>query len=198
MVVSDHLTEIAEVCVDNAVTLAWRDITERHGEPTYQWDGKTKTAGFAVIGYGKLGGIELSYGSDLDLVYLHNSHGTAQVTDGRRELDNEVFFARLAQRLVHILSARTLSGQLYDVDLRLRPSGASGLMVSSLRAFDRYQRDEAWTWEHQALVRARVVCGDPELARAFETVRADILLRPRDGDALKPKFGTCASGCVRN
>ena len=185
MVVSDHLTEIAEVCVDKAVSLAWRDITERHGEPRYQLDGKTKTAGFAVIGYGKLGGIELSYGSDLDLVYLHNSHGSAQVTNGRRELDNEVFFARLAQRLVHILSARTLSGQLYEVDLRLRPSGASGLMVSSLSAFERYQRDEAWTWEHQALVRARVVCGDPELARAFKAIRAEILLRPRDEEALK-------------
>ena len=198
MVVSDHLTEIAEVCVDKAVTLAWRDITERHGEPRYQLAGKTKTAGFAVIGYGKLGGIELSYGSDLDLVYLHNSHGSAQMTNGLRELDNEVFFARLAQRLVHILSARTLSGQLYEVDLRLRPSGASGLMVSSLRAFDRYQRDEAWTWEHQRSCARAWYVATPSwrvplrrLERTFCFVHATAMRS-------NPKFGTCASGCARN
>jgi [glutamine synthetase] adenylyltransferase / [glutamine synthetase]-adenylyl-L-tyrosine phosphorylase len=185
MVVSDHLTEIAEVCVDRALTLAWRDVTARHGEPSYRVGDTTVPASFAVIAYGKLGGLELSYGSDLDLVYLHGSHGEAQVTDGNRVVDNEVFFARMAQRLVHILTARTLSGILYEVDLRLRPSGASGLMVTSLTGFANYQRNEAWTWEHQALVRARVICGDEQLAQGFADVRAEILLRPRDEAALR-------------
>lgn len=185
MVVSDHLTEIAEVCVERAVALAWRDLVARHGVPTCEVEGVTREAGFAVIGYGKLGGIELAYSSDLDLVYLHGSTGEKQQTAGPRVVDNEVFFARLGQRIVHILSARTLAGTLYEVDLRLRPSGESGLMVSSLAGFASYQREEAWTWEHQALVRARVICGDPELAAGFDAVRRETLTRDRDGEALR-------------
>jgi glutamate-ammonia-ligase adenylyltransferase len=185
MVVSDHLTETAEVSVERVMTIAWRDVTQKHGTPHYEIDGETHTAGFAVIAYGKLGGIELSYGSDLDLVFLHGSTGLRQETDGPRVVSNEVFFARLAQRIMHIMSARTISGILYEVDLRLRPSGASGLLVSSLKGFANYQRDEAWTWEHQALVRARVICGDPALTSAFKAIRAEILTRPRDAETLR-------------
>lgn len=100
-----------------------------------------------------MGGIELGYTSDLDLVFIHGAD-PALTTDGDRPIDNAVFYTRLGQRIVHILSTQTPSGQLYEVDMRLRPSGNSGLLVSTLAAFEKYQRNEAWTWEHQALARA--------------------------------------------
>jgi glutamate-ammonia-ligase adenylyltransferase len=132
-----------------------------------------------VVGYGKLGGIELGYTSDLDLVFIHGGD-PEQSTDGRKPVDNAVFFTRLGQRIVHILNTQTPAGQLYEVDMRLRPSGNSGLLVSTLAAFEKYQRNDAWTWEHQALVRARSVAGDPELAERVETLRRDILATRRD------------------
>jgi len=179
MVVSDHLTDIAEVLLNESLTLAWRHLAARHGRPGCGAH-HACDPGFAIIAYGKLGGIELGYGSDLDIVFLHSDAGQGGATDGERPVDNAVFYARLAQRIIHILTARTPAGILYEVDTRLRPSGASGLMVSGMAAFDLYQRDEAWTWEHQALVRARFVTGDPALAAAFEAVRRAILTRPRE------------------
>ena len=185
MVVSDHLTEIAEVVVAEVVRLAYAHLAARHGHPSCVIDGQPHEPGFIVIGYGKLGGIELSYGSDLDLVFVHGSQGDKQITDGRVAVDNYVFFARLGQRIIHIMTALTPAGTLYDVDARLRPSGDSGMLVSSMEAFEAYQRGEAWTWEHQALVRARVVAGDPELAGHFAALRREILGRPRDDEALR-------------
>ncbi|MBT6276357.1 MAG: bifunctional [glutamate--ammonia ligase]-adenylyl-L-tyrosine phosphorylase/[glutamate--ammonia-ligase] adenylyltransferase [Chromatiales bacterium] len=185
MMVSDHLTEIAEVCVEHALAIAWRDLVGRHGLPRCRVDDIERTARFAVIGYGKLGGIELSYDSDLDLVYLHDSEGSAQQTSGPKVVDNEVFFARLSQRIGHILSTKTVAGTLYEVDLRLRPSGGAGLLVSSLRRFSDYQLNEAWTWEHQALVRARFIAGDIALRDAFNGLRTSVLVRPRDIQALR-------------
>jgi glutamate-ammonia-ligase adenylyltransferase len=174
MVVSDHLTELAETILAASLDMAWRHLAARHGVPVVSGGG----SGFAVVGYGKLGGIELGYGSDLDLVFLHGGEpGTS--TAGARPVENAVFYARLAQRLIHVLSARTPSGVLYEVDTRLRPSGASGLLVSTVPAFADYQREQAWTWEHQALVRARVVAGDPAVGQAFEAVRRDVLSRER-------------------
>jgi len=185
MVVSDHLTEIAEVCVAAALELADEHLRSRHGAPRCRIADRLVEPGFAVIGYGKLGGIELGYGSDLDLVFLHGSDGEELGTQGARPLDNAVFFARLGQRLIHILTAHTPAGVLYEVDMRLRPSGASGMLVSSLKAFAHYQRNDAWTWEHQALVRARFIGGDLEVAGAFAAVRREVLARSRDPASLR-------------
>ena len=185
MVVSDHLTEIAEVCVEQALNMTWRDLKLKHGTPAYEMDDERHEAGVAIIGYGKLGGIELGYGSDLDVVYLHSSRGTRQQTDGPREVDNELFFARLAQRFGHVITTHTPAGVLYELDIRLRPNGSKGLPVIGLDGFRTYQLEEAWTWEHQALVRARFICGDQALGEEFARVRREILLLERDEASLK-------------
>ncbi len=184
--VSHRLTEIAEVVLDHVLRLAWRELTGRYGVPSWEDEaGRRHEAGFAAIGYGKLGGRELGYGSDLDLVFLHDSRGARQQTTGPKEVDNAVFFARLGQRVIHLLTTQTPAGTLYEVDARLRPSGRSGLLVSSTRAFETYQREHAWTWEHQALVRARPVAGDPSVGRRFAHIRREVLARPRDRAALR-------------
>ncbi len=185
MKVSDHLSDIAEVILDTCLDLAWRDTTARHGVPTCVVDGERRQAGFLIVAYGKLGGLELGYGSDLDLVFLHGSEGTEQHTDGPRQTDNDTFFARLGKRLTHLLTTHTAGGTLYEVDLRLRPSGASGLLVSGMEAFADYQRRRAWTWEHQALVRTRPVVGDSRLRERFEAIRREVLGQPREPAALR-------------
>ena len=129
-----------------------------------------QSKGFAVIGYGKVGGWELGYGSDLDLVFVHDCPDNIYTT-GNKEIDGRQFYLRLAQRIIHLFSTRTASGVLYEVDMRLRPSGASGLLVTTVSAFGEYQQQQAWTWEHQALVRARMVYGDAMLQAAFANVR---------------------------
>ena len=184
MEVSDHLTWIAEVVVDEVLDLAWRDLVARHGRPYCHGDEVCDT-GFAVIAYGKLGGYELGYGSDLDMVFIHASEQEDRETSGEKPVPTAVFFARLAQRIIHILTARTPAGVLYEADLRLRPSGASGLLVSSTEAFEQYQREKAWTWEHQALVRARVVAGDPGIGEAFLGIRRETLGRQRELGTLR-------------
>ncbi|MGF1741280.1 bifunctional [glutamate--ammonia ligase]-adenylyl-L-tyrosine phosphorylase/[glutamate--ammonia-ligase] adenylyltransferase [Vibrio profundum] len=182
MKVSDHLTYLAEAIIGEVVQQAWAQLTEKYGEPSHLSARSGK--GFAVVGYGKVGGWELGYNSDLDLVFMHDCPANVD-TDGRKQIDGKQFYLRLAQRIVHIFSARTPSGTLYEVDTRLRPSGSAGLLVSSAEAFDDYQRDDAWTWEHQALIRARVVHGDDELTLSFNKTRHDILTQARDGDELK-------------
>jgi glutamate-ammonia-ligase adenylyltransferase len=185
MVVSDHLTHIAEASLRVILDLALRDLTERHGSPRCLLDGKLVEAGFAIVAYGKLGGIELGYGSDLDLVFLHSSGGDQQQTSGSRAVDNSLFFGRLGRRIIHFLSAHTSSGMLYQVDSRLRPSGSAGLLVSSIEAFAEYQHNSAWTWEHQALVRARPVAGDPALQLRFRELRERVLRKERDPALLR-------------
>jgi len=175
MKVSDHLTEIAELIVDRAIDLAWRQITAQFGTPMCSEGAARRPVRICAVGYGKLGGMELGYSSDLDLVFLHDSHGEGQETDGPRPIDNQVFFVRLAQRIVHLLTMHSPAGRLYEVDMRLRPSGKGGLLVSSLRGFTDYQHKEAWTWEHQALLHARAVAGAPQLRAEFERLRLDIL-----------------------
>ena len=163
MRVSDCLTYLAEVVLAHALQVAWADLTAVHGAPG--------DAGLGIIAYGKLGGLELSYGSDLDIVFLHDSAGAGHLTNGRKPLDHSMFYTRLVQRIVHILTTQTGSGMLYEIDMRLRPDGQSGLLVSSVDAFERYQEANAWTWEHQALLRARPVAGSDRIAQAFERIR---------------------------
>ncbi|HGF5257616.1 TPA: bifunctional [glutamate--ammonia ligase]-adenylyl-L-tyrosine phosphorylase/[glutamate--ammonia-ligase] adenylyltransferase [Vibrio parahaemolyticus] len=182
MKVSDHLTYLAEAIVEAVVSQAWLQVSEKYGELTHVKDREGK--GFAVIGYGKVGGWELGYNSDLDIVFMHDCPVNVY-TDGKKEIDGRQFYLRLAQRIIHIFSTRTASGILYEVDTRLRPSGASGLLVSPTDAFDDYQHQDAWTWEHQALVRARMIYGDQPLAIAFHNTRHDVLCKPRDEQTLK-------------
>lgn len=185
MMVSDHLTEIAEAVLGQVVRIAYDYLVQRHGRPQCNAAGPECELGFIVIGYGKLGGIELGYGSDLDLVFLHDDKALGLSTNGENSVDNSVFFARLGQRIIHIMTAHTPAGTLYEVDARLRPSGAAGMLVSSMEAFAGYQEKEAWTWEHQALVRARLVAGDGALAERFGAVRTRVLSRRRDAAQLQ-------------
>jgi glutamate-ammonia-ligase adenylyltransferase len=184
MKTSDHLTEIAETVLLQVLDLAWNHLVEKHGFPQCRLNGERCERGFAVIAYGKLGGIELGYDSDLDLVFLHA--GTeGQTQGGTHPLDNSQFFARLGQRVIHILTARTGAGMLYEPDMRLRPSGSSGILVSHIEAFKDYQSSKAWTWEHQALVKARPISGDTHLVKRFEQIRRSVLGQPRSQPKLR-------------
>jgi glutamate-ammonia-ligase adenylyltransferase len=179
-----HLVELAEVVLQRSLRVANLALVQRHGEPVCKSPQEESISGFAVIGYGKLGSLELGYGSDLDMIFLYEGcDGTAE-TRGPRVVPNEVFFSRLGQRLIHILTTRTRAGLLYEVDMRLRPSGQSGPLVTTLAAFVDYQRVQAWTWEHQALVRARPIAGEPRLCQAFATARREILCMPRERERL--------------
>ncbi len=182
MRVSDHLTYLAEAMIAAVLQQAWKTMVARYGRPTHL--DEQGGQGFAVIGYGKLGGWELGYGSDLDVVFLHDCPAEV-MTDGERCIDGRQFYLRLAQRIMHLFSTRTPSGILYEVDPRLRPSGAAGMLVSTLGAFEEYQQQEAWTWEHQALVRARMVYGDEALRSRFAAIRRAVLCSERDGEALR-------------
>jgi glutamate-ammonia-ligase adenylyltransferase len=182
MVVSDYLTEIAEVSIRRVLALALDHLIARHGRPT---DVIGEDSSFLVLGYGKLGGIELGYGSDLDLVFIHGSQSQTGMTDGPKEISNDQFFMRLGQRMIHMMTTQTPAGVLYDVDMRMRPDGNRGMLVRSFAAFSAYQANDAWTWEHQALIRARPVAGDPRLAERFADLRREIICRARDPDRLR-------------
>jgi len=162
---SDHLSDLADLMLRHVLKLSWATVRKRHrDEPN-----------FAIIAYGKLGGRELGYASDLDLIFLYDDdHPDAQEN-----------YARLAQRINTMLSSYTSSGRLYETDLRLRPNGASGLLVSSVAAFAGYQQNEAWVWEHQALTRARFSAGDAKIGAAFEHIRRQVLCQKRELTSLR-------------
>ena len=162
---SDHLTELADTIVQETLPLCWQTIKKRHCE----------TPKFAIIGYGKMGGKELGYASDLDLVYLYED-------DDQDAPEN---YTRLGQRLNSWLSSQTSAGILFETDLRLRPNGDSGLLAVSVDAFRDYELNNAWVWEHQALTRARFCAGDPAVGQRFEEIRCEILRQPRDLAKLK-------------
>ncbi|HEY5802698.1 MAG TPA: bifunctional [glutamate--ammonia ligase]-adenylyl-L-tyrosine phosphorylase/[glutamate--ammonia-ligase] adenylyltransferase [Lysobacter sp.] len=183
-----QLAWLADGVVMRVLRLAEHEVASAHG--------RIAGARFAVLGYGSLGGEELGFGSDLDLVFLYDASGgegspsggslsEGSHSDGARPLEASRWFARLAQKVVALLGAVTGAGRLFDVDVRLRPDGAKGLLVSSLASYRDYQRERAWTWEHQALVRARFVAGDEALGADFEDVRAQTLARARDAAALR-------------
>lgn len=172
-----QLAWLADGVVMRVLRLAEHEVASAHG--------RVPGARFAVIGYGSLGGEELGFGSDLDLVFLYDAAGGEHAhSDGARPVEATRWFARVAQKVVALLGAVTGAGRLYDVDVRLRPDGAKGLLVSSLASYREYQRERAWTWEHQALVRARFVAGDGSLGADFEEVRAQTLARVRDAQAV--------------
>ncbi len=188
MQVSDRLTDVAELILEQALALAWRQTAGVYGEPRCLEDGRERAARVAIVGYGKLGGMELGYGSDLDLVFLHDSAGAGQQTAGPKVVDNETFFLRLAQRLVHLLTVHTAAGRLYEVDVRLRPSGKGGLAFTQIDAFEAYQRSEAWTWEHQALLHSRWIAGDAGLGAAFGRIRREVLMQAVRRETLRAEI----------
>jgi len=177
MRVSDHLSDIAELVVWKVFELAWQHCVNKYGMPGFLSENDSPAKGFGIIAYGKLGGLELGYGSDLDLVFLHSA--SSGKTSGKLKTENSQFYARLAQRIIHILTSRTRAGSLYDIDMRLRPSGTSGVLVSHVDSFGDYQNEKAWTWEHQALVRARLIYSDKTIAKRFGEIRKKILTRKR-------------------
>ncbi|PKH79271.1 bifunctional [glutamate--ammonia ligase]-adenylyl-L-tyrosine phosphorylase/[glutamate--ammonia-ligase] adenylyltransferase [Psychrobacter sp. 4Bb] len=186
MKVSDSLTYIAEVVLEAALERAFAEIVNRYGYPIGQ-DGDPVTeadCGFAIIGYGKLGGLELSYSSDLDLVFLHKIKEQGMTT-GEKSVSGMKFAARLVQKLMNYLNTQTRDGRAYEIDMRLRPSGNAGMMVVSCHAFETYQMDKAWSWEHQALVRARAICGDRRVTARFCDIRRDVLSLPRTLDQVR-------------
>ncbi len=186
MKVSDRLTDIAELIIQCCMDLAWQQMTDIYGTPFCgSQEGNLRPVRVAVAGYGKLGGLELGYGSDLDLVFLHDSSGEIQQTKGERPLDNGIFFLRLGQRIVHLLTMHSAAGRLYEVDMRLRPNGKGGFLMTGIDAFELYQRQDAWTWEHQALLRARPVAGDADLRDAFAAARRRVLCAAVHRDTLR-------------
>lgn len=186
MRVSDRLTDIAELIIQCCMDLAWQQMTRMYGTPHCgEEPDNLRPVTVAVAGYGKLGGLELGYASDLDIVFLHDSSGNIQLTDGERPLDNGIFFMRLGQRIVHLLTMHSAAGRLYEVDMRLRPNGKGGFLITGIDAFERYQQTDAWTWEHQALLRARAVAGDGKLCAAFAAVRRRALSAAVRRDTLR-------------
>ena len=183
MVVSDKLTEIAEVIVEKVVALSWKSVCSQYGTPA---NAKAESvSGFAVIGFGKMGGIELGFGSDLDVIFLHENVQMDEMTVGDRTVSLGEFYMRLGRKIITYMVTRTFSGMLYEMDLRLRPNGNSGLLVSSESSFEQYQQKDAWTWEHQALVRARFVAGCSEVGKRFSKIRSRVLSLQRDKAALR-------------
>ncbi len=182
--VSDDLTELADILLEKILGFSWQAMVEKYGEPSCVIDGEVFKPAMSIVAYGKMGGNELGYGSDLDIIFLHNSSGEKQYTSGEKCIDNQSFFARVAQRIIHFLNTRTYSGMLYEADTRLRPDGQAGLMVSSISAFESYQHDKAWTWEHQALIRARFVTGSALIEQEFDRIRSSVLRQQRDTTSL--------------
>lgn len=180
MKVSDSLTWVAEVILERILDMAWEQLLKKYGKP-FNADGTCERRDFLIIAYGKLGGIELSYGSDLDLVFMHNGHADLETTggEGGTTVNSGAFYVRLGQKVLSLLNTHTVAGKLYDIDLRLRPSGASGALVSTPEAFRLYQRDHAWTWEHQALIRTRAVAGEAAVEALFLSIRSEVLGQQR-------------------
>ncbi|MGL5251988.1 MAG: bifunctional [glutamate--ammonia ligase]-adenylyl-L-tyrosine phosphorylase/[glutamate--ammonia-ligase] adenylyltransferase [Moraxella sp.] len=191
MKVSDSLTFIAEVVLENALQRVFAELIKKHGYPLNAQGEPVSEHhnGFAIIGYGKLGGLEMSYSSDLDLVFIHDIDEQA-MTLGEKPISGMKFAARLAQKLMNYLTTQTRDGRAYEIDMRLRPSGQAGMMVVSAHAFELYQLQKAWAWEHQALVRARAICGDHRVMTKFDRIRHTVLCLPRDKDSVRIEVST--------
>ncbi|MFW2174089.1 bifunctional [glutamate--ammonia ligase]-adenylyl-L-tyrosine phosphorylase/[glutamate--ammonia-ligase] adenylyltransferase [Acinetobacter guillouiae] len=186
MKVSDALTDIAEVSVIATLNLAYQTVAKRHGYPVDAEGLRCSLdhMAYAVIGYGKVGGIELGYGSDLDLVFIHYMDEQAD-TDGQKAISGFEFAMRVAQKFMSLMTTQTLDGRVYEIDTRLRPSGEAGLLVTSLKAFEQYQLKSAWLWEHQAIVRARSIAGEQSLRAKFEELRCRVLTLQREEETVR-------------
>ena len=184
--VSDALTWLAEAALDAALAFSWRAMVAAHGTP---FRADARPARFALIGYGKLGALEMSYGSDLDVVFIHDAGpADADTVGGKRPLPQSAWMARLVQKLLGLLTTQTHLGRAYEVDLELRPNGSAGMPVVSLASFADYLANKAWTWEHQALTRARFVAGDAELGAAFTALRMRTLCIAREASTLSAEI----------
>jgi glutamate-ammonia-ligase adenylyltransferase len=183
MRVSDQLTWIAEAVVSEVLHYAYREVANKHGHPVVNSTEGDNWLGLSVLGYGKLGGLEMSYGSDLDLVFVHGID-SEQMTDGDVAIEGGLFVNRVVRRVIALIETNTRFGRLYEIDTRLRPSGRSGLMVVGLDALKKYLDESAWTWELQAFVRARPVAGDRFLNTKLETLRLEILRNARESTEL--------------
>ncbi|ORU91241.1 MAG: bifunctional glutamine synthetase adenylyltransferase/deadenyltransferase [Cycloclasticus sp. symbiont of Poecilosclerida sp. N] len=183
MVVSDKLTSIAEVVLQQALLFSWQLICAQYGVP--EGANSKCVSGFSVIGFGKMGGMELGFSSDLDIIFLHKDVAIDEITVGDKPISLAEFYMRLGRKVITFMTTRTFSGSLYEMDLRLRPNGNSGLLVTSESSFSGYQKSQAWTWEHQALIRARFVAGCKQMGDSFNTIRAEVLAKRRDTDTLR-------------
>jgi glutamate-ammonia-ligase adenylyltransferase len=173
----ENLSNLASALLGGVLSLARHELEARHGRFAASSRSTDESGDLAIIGYGSLGAGELSYDSDLDIVFLFESRG--ELSDGARPLTPERYFARLAQRVLSFLTVMTPAGRLYEVDTRLRPNGRAGFLVSSISAFREYQLNEAWTWELQALTRARFIAGSRGVAAGFNRIRQEVLCRQR-------------------
>ncbi|MGN1280834.1 MAG: bifunctional [glutamate--ammonia ligase]-adenylyl-L-tyrosine phosphorylase/[glutamate--ammonia-ligase] adenylyltransferase [Succinivibrio sp.] len=180
MKISDALTWLAQAIVRELIILSWEQCAQKYGVPPGR---SVSDPGLAVIGYGKLGGIELGYKSDLDMVFIRQV--SDEKTDGENPVSVDMFYQRLVQRLLHLSTTKTIGGVLYDLDMRLRPDGDTGLLISDIESFETYQEERAWTWEHQALVRARPVAGSADIISRFSSIRDRILRKTLDTDTLR-------------
>ncbi len=196
---SSYLTWIAQAILEQVFNIAWQQTRRKLGVPQLKLPDKkdsghkaTDERHFAIVGFGKLGGIELGYGSDLDLVFVYDDAYTGGQTrvikDGQKSVDNILFFTRLGQRIMHILGTNSYCGILYECDMRLRPNGNSGQIATSLGAFRKYELEKAWLWEHQALCRARVVCGNSSIQQQFQQIRSQVLTQPRESQWLQQQI----------
>ena len=178
---TQQLSLVADVCLQQAVEIARKELMERYGLPCCEGEDNTfHEAAFAIVGMGKLGGMELNYHSDLDIIFIYEGDGKTRPAEGAdperfRAQTNQQYFVRLAQRIISVLTLRTQEGYVYEIDTRLRPSGNQGPLVSSLPAYREYHEGSAAPWERQALIKARVVVGPPDLAASYEVLTAEIV-----------------------
>jgi len=188
MKVSDHLTYIAETVLTQVLQVSWDIVTQKYGLPENILSGGLDCCGFAIAAYGKVGGLEMGYKSDIDIVFLHKC-GSGVTTGSNKSIENIRFYSNLGQRIINMLTMHTPAGTLYGADMRLRPGGESGMIVSHIEAFEEYLKDQAWTWEHQALIRARPVAGDLDICLKFNEIRMNVLTLKRDPIILKDEVG---------
>ena len=184
MRVSDYLSFLAEAIISAVTERVWAEMLSKYGTPTCVLGDNLCDLGFIVVGYGKFGGLEMGYDSDLDLVFLHA--GNWEDTQGTEiSIDSTQFYIKMGQQVIKILGGQTITGALYETDLRLRPDGMKGILVQNINAYRDYLIERAQTWEHQALVRARAIIGDPAVVERFDGIRREVLAINRDKEKLK-------------
>lgn len=176
---SEKLSAVVECLLQYLLDWCHTELKNQYGAPGFKLNGQNCRAEMAMIAYGKLGSRELHYESDVDIIFLHNSQAEQQQTDGQNPLQNSIYFARLAQKIITRATALTAAGKLFDIDTRLRPDGSAGMLVSSMVSYQQYLQEKAWTFEIQALIRARFIAGDATLADQFRKIRRMTLCRPR-------------------